>query len=574
MIARESVRGSGTAGCSLVVLLVLLALAVPLCVRLVPEAERASLSLQGVVAHVPTWLKVTLVAALYVLPVAAAALEWGGLTDRTTPGEKVLRAAAFFLPVPAAAAGLLFWASIVWAGLLAVAAGVVVIVAFTRLRRFLASLAFLLPLATGLSAQARDAAARAGAEASGAPAVPDLPRISVLPVIFVPRGERVPTSDERALLAAHLDMSRRRYIELLAGRDSFLVEPEPFVHLSDRSMAWFREAYDQGASELVAELLRARGVGRYDAPHVYAVVIMNDREDFPPGAGRPINGGLGTGAGLLMVSSTGLTKSRNFQSTLEHELGHAFGLVHADAYGEDMYASRSLMSYDQSHHTNGLRPSATPGELLPVEILSLALNRRVFPALTRGEALVAPPSTRPGVPDLWWLPPMTIEGYPAASPTVTTPSGEEYGTRVSRVVLGRTRPDAGPGVTFDAGNMWHSSASPDGWVELDITFPEDVTLTGLGLHTGHSGLYHHAVELSVEVEGEGEWHLVSQSPVRSADCMAELPASSGRTWRVRLKSGSGMVTVRGLEFRGASGEDIYPPLVREAPPARESCRDR
>jgi len=128
MIPRESVRGSGTAGCSFVVVVVLLVIAVPLCVRFVPEAERASLSLQGVVSHVPFWLKVALVAALYVLPVAAAALEWGGLADRSTPAEKVLPAAALFLPVPAAAAGLLFRGSIGWALSLGVAAGVVAIV--------------------------------------------------------------------------------------------------------------------------------------------------------------------------------------------------------------------------------------------------------------------------------------------------------------------------------------------------------------------------------------------------------------------------------------------------------------
>lgn len=125
MIARESVRGSGTVGCSLVALLIVVAVAMPVCVRFVPEAERASLSLRGVAAHVPAWLKAVLVGLLYVLPVAAAALEWGGLADRTSPGANVRRAAVSYLPVTAAAAGLLFWGSIGWAALLAVGAGVV-----------------------------------------------------------------------------------------------------------------------------------------------------------------------------------------------------------------------------------------------------------------------------------------------------------------------------------------------------------------------------------------------------------------------------------------------------------------
>jgi len=344
------------------------------------------------------------------------------------------------------------------------------------------------------------------------------------------------------------------------------------VRRSRRPLSFFREAYEQGAPALVAELLEAQGVGRYDARHVYVVVMMNDSDDFPPGAGRPVNGGFGTGAGLVMVSSSGLTRSRNFQSTLQHELGHAFGLVHADAYGESMEASRSLMSYNLAHHTDGLRPSATPGELLPVELLSLALNRRVFPGLAEGQPVPVPPSGRPGVPDLAWLPPMAIEGHPPAAPSVTTSSGEEFESRAARVVVGRLRLDAGPGVTFDAGNMWHSATSPDGWVVLDLEFPEEVTLTGVGLHTGHSGQYHHAVELRLELQDDGPWREVVRTPVGSADCLAELPSSSGRAWRVRLRAGSsGMVVVRGLEFRGASGEDIYPPMVREAPPAREAC---
>ncbi|MDP2957834.1 MAG: hypothetical protein Q8N53_15515 [Longimicrobiales bacterium] len=412
-----------------------------------------------------------------------------------------------------------------------------------------------------------------GAAKGPVPAPADPQRVSVLPVFFVPAGARAPSEEEQALLLSHLAVAQRRYTELLAGRDSFLIDPHVLVHRSTRPLAFFREAYDQGAPELVAELLEAQGVGRYDARHVYIVVVMNDADDFPPGAGRPLNGGLGTGVGVATLSSFGLNRVPNFQSTLQHELGHAFGLVHADAYGEDMATSPSLMSYNLAHHTAGLRPNPTPGTLLPVELASLALNRRIFPGLADGQTVTLPPP-RPGVTDLAWLPPMALPGYPPAAPSVTTSSGGEYDSRASRIVVGRVRPDAGPGVTFDAGNMWHSPAAPDGWVVLDIAFPKDITLTGVGLHTGHSGLYHHAEEVRVEVEDEVEWREVVRSPVRSAGCLVDVPATIGRAWRVRLRAGaSGMVVVRGLEFRGAWGEDIYPPMVREAPPAREPCDD-
>src|SRR5262249_30980370 len=98
------------------------------------------------------------------------------------------------------------------------------------------------------------------------------------------------------------------------------------------------------------------------------------------------------------------------QSTLQHELGHAFGLTHSWSAGyapqgsPDIYSECdgvSLMSYNMLHWTSGdLRPSQlwldsrtykdcaslAGGSgidliLLPEEINNLSLNKRVFPNL-------------------------------------------------------------------------------------------------------------------------------------------------------------------------------------------------
>ncbi len=57
-----------------------------------------------------------------------------------------------------------------------------------------------------------------------------------------------------------------------------------------------------------------------------------------------------------------------FQSTLVHELGHAFGLTHVDCFG-----------YNPAHHSSGLSRSRDPGILNPEEYYILAVNRRAFP---------------------------------------------------------------------------------------------------------------------------------------------------------------------------------------------------
>ena len=404
------------------------------------------------------------------------------------------------------------------------------------------------------------------------PAVPTPPaRVTVLPVFAVPAGGREPTSAERDLLVTHLRLVQARYAVLLDHRDSFPLEPAPLMHRSAHTLASLRAAPESGVPPLVAELLAAQGVSRFSARHVYVIVVMNDADDFPIGGGRPLNGGLGTGAGVVVLSSFALTRSPNVQSTLQHELGHGFGLVHSDNYGEDMATGRSLMSYNPAHHTNGLEPSATPGVLLPVELAALALNRRVFPALS-GETTVVLPAAVPGHPDLAWLPAMTIPGQPAVALAVTTRSGEEFQSAAARIAHGRLRPSAGPGVTFDASTMWQSSHSADGWVALDLAFPASVTLTGVGIHTGHSGLYHQAQEVRLDVLDGASSRVVTSAATGEADCLLATTVASGRTWRLSFRAGSsGMVTVRGLEFRGAAGEDVYPPMVREVAPARRPC---
>jgi hypothetical protein len=108
--------------------------------------------------------------------------------------------------------------------------------------------------------------------------------------------------------------------------------------------------------------------------------VVNSKNAYPEGVGLPLNG-IHRGGGIALLSSYVLDKFAHFHSTLEHELGHAFGLPHVTAYGYDMKNNDSIMSYNKAHWWSGFRAPKTPGILIPEDIRSLALNRRAFTKL-------------------------------------------------------------------------------------------------------------------------------------------------------------------------------------------------
>jgi hypothetical protein len=194
----------------------------------------------------------------------------------------------------------------------------------------------------GMIAMAALALPAAGQAARGRAAKPgqslELPeRVSVLPLFFVPAGGSPPTDAQKQALARHLEVCRRRYAEMLGDRDGFRVAPgRPRVIRSRKTRAELHALPEDAAPEIVATLLTEFNVNRYNCPYVFLAIVMNPEQDWPAGGGRPLNGGFNTGGGIVILSSRGLDASPHFQSTLQHELGHSFGLPHVDAYGYDM----------------------------------------------------------------------------------------------------------------------------------------------------------------------------------------------------------------------------------------------
>lgn len=375
-------------------------------------------------------------------------------------------------------------------------------------------------------------------------------RVSVLPVCFVAADQPAPTDDQLDRLTRHLAWAQRRYRELLDGVDTFTIaDGPPLVHAGSRELAFYRESGEGGAPQYVAELLEALGVNRFTCPHVLLVVVMNPADGFPGGGGRPLNGGYNNGGGVVILSSHDLDRAANFQSTLQHELGHAFGLVHVDAYGFDMAASPSIMSYNPAHHTRGFEPSATPGILSPEDRRGLALNHRAFPRLDLVPDAAEPPR---------WLGPMSIPAQPSYRVRVETDAESLYSTRPEQAVQGLIEPSEGPEVRFNPATMWHSGDLADGWARLELEFPVPVALDRLRLYTEHSGRYHRAHAVRLEALDEQVVELAAARVDSPAADLIFAPTTSQR-WRLSLRAGpSRQICLRGLRFFAGETELFAP----------------
>jgi hypothetical protein len=395
-----------------------------------------------------------------------------------------------------------------------------------------------------------------------------LPRsVKVLPVFFVTKGEAAPTEEQSKKLMKHVEWSQKRYKELLRDQDTFAIaEEKPRVYQSGRPLAFFREQKDGAAPHLADELLAEWKLTRYSCPYVMLVVVMNPKDHFPVGGAQPLNGGINTGGGIIQMSTYAMDTLKNFQSTLEHELGHSFGLPHVDVYGYDMTTNESFMSYNQKHLTKDFAPAETPGVLIPEDLRALALNRRMFPKLKFDPAKDVPSGYKMAeriIP----LGPIQIPNH-YALPKFSTDSGEDFNTKVANLAKGPVIPNKKKDgkVTFDSGTMWQSGKSKTGWVSVEVTFPFEVELSHIGVHSQHSGEYHPARAVRVSTQdAKDKFRQIALTALKSADDKVAIPKTKARVWRFDFQTGESLsVTLRGLRFYSGADE-LVPTQVPSQP---------
>lgn len=208
-------------------------------------------------------------------------------------------------------------------------------------------------------------------------------RIRVKPVFLMVEDSSSETvKKDKVALLRHLEIAQQHYKQLLKS-DTFVLADTAVVKSDKPGEFFFSEKQFDSAHKITSLLFATLGYDRWDCPFVFVVVVNRQFKGGSNyfGGGRTFNGPPNSGGGIVLLEMDSLRKDfpYPFQSTLVHELGHAFGLVHVDVLGYDLQNNHSIMSYNQKHRSKGFKQSSTPGGLNPEEYLMLSFNKRVFP---------------------------------------------------------------------------------------------------------------------------------------------------------------------------------------------------
>ncbi len=385
-------------------------------------------------------------------------------------------------------------------------------------------------------------------------------KIKVRAVFFVAKDQALPTKAQQQKLIRHLRWSQKLYKSLLRNRDTFTIDKTmPLVYKSTHDLNYYRKLPENAAPQIVSELLTYHKSTRFNCPYIFLTVVMNTSDGFPIGGGRPFNGGFNRGGGIVITSSYALENIKNFQSTLRHELGHSFGLPHVDVYGYKMKSNASVMSYNLSHHTNGFKRSQTRPSFIPEDVRGLSFNKRVFEKLyLNGKKDI--PEHYSICPRVVYLGAMQIPGKLAYEIKVTSNAGDGYGSLIRNCVSTIIKPSKGPGVTYDAQTMWHSTQTK-GLIDIVLEFPLTVTLDSISVHSQHSGLAHIAKGITIETMDHDVLRQIATQDIISPDQTVSFSPATSKKWRLRFKTtNSEVLVIRGLQFY-CGNKQIFPPPV-------------
>ncbi|MGL6073098.1 MAG: hypothetical protein ACRC8S_02935 [Fimbriiglobus sp.] len=150
---------------------------------------------------------------------------------------------------------------------------------------------------------------------------------------------------------------------------------------------------------------------------------------------------------------------------------------------------------------------------------------------------------------------------------VTTESGEDLNTKANNIVQNKILPSRKNGLTtFDGKQMWQSGKSRTGLVSIEVTFPFEVELTRIAVHSQHSGEYHPALAVRAAVkDAKGRFQKLTETDLKTVDAMVKLPKTKGKVWQFDFRAGpTGIVALRGLQFY-TGDDEIFPALIPYQP---------
>ena len=219
-------------------------------------------------------------------------------------------------------------------------------------------------------------------------------RLRVVPVLFIPSdnseiydGGRV--AAYRDLISRYLAVAQSYYRTQLVSDSFQIADGDPLVYAASHPHSYYDDHFSKlqpdVAHLVVRELFAWLGDDRYSSRSLYLQIYARPsaypiKEDYY-GGGRTFNGPPNTGGGVIQLELSWLMTAQNFPflSTLIHELGHGFGLTHADCHGYDMDTNGSMMSSNTHLWSKGFSPSVPPPVFNPEEYLMLAQNKLAFP---------------------------------------------------------------------------------------------------------------------------------------------------------------------------------------------------
>ena len=399
--------------------------------------------------------------------------------------------------------------------------------------------------------------------------------VKVMPVFFVPKGEKRPSKHQIQKLTKHLRLSQRYYRKLLKNRDTFEIEKKPPLIIHGKYPVGHYESkeYPSRVSyEVFSEVFAKCGWNRFNCPYVLVIITMNSKEDWSGSGGHPFNRGFNGGGGLVCMPVFALDDTPWFQSSLQHELGHSFGLVHVKSYGYDQYKNRSIMSYNTNLRWKGFKPPKKPGILIPEDLRALAKNKKVFPNFYFDPITDIPSGYKIHKIAIRMSVKSKIPGQKDYQIKTETDSGETNNSSVSNIVHNMIKPKNSG---FNAHRMWHSGISETSWVSATLTFPVPVTLCKVAVHSQYSGKYHRAREVRIQAEEEEGFVDVCQEPLTSADAYVSFPKHKSAVWRFFFRAGSSkQVVIRGLRFFSSPTNEIFCPTYPYMEPRSENKRKK